>query len=74
MTLGVGDVLVDVVEAGDEGHQLDYSLGLLNAFDVALIGVLARRADGDDAIRTRHLEIEIGVVGDGDKLGVAWSP
>jgi len=36
--------------------------------------VLARRGDGDDAVRTRHLELEIGVVGDGHELGVAWSP
>ena len=50
VTLGVGDVLVDVAEAGDEGHRLDYSLGLLNAVDVALIGVLARCADSEDAV------------------------
>jgi len=72
VTLGVGDVLVDVAEAGDEGHRLDYSLGLLNALDVALIGVLACRVDGDDTVWSRHLELEVGVVRDGHELGVAW--
>ena len=74
MTLGVGDVLVTVAEAGDDGQRLSQSLGLLNAFDVALIGMLARCAYGDDAVWTRHLELEVGVVGDGHKLGIAWSP
>ena len=69
---GFGDVLVDVAKAGDEGHCLNYRLGPLNAFDVALIGVLARCADCDDAVWTRHVELEVGVVGDGHELGVAW--
>ena len=45
---------------------------LLNALDVALVGMLARRADGDDAVGSRHLELEVGVVGDGHELGVTW--
>ena len=73
VTLGVGDVLVVITEAGDDGQRLGESLGLLNALDVALVGVLARHADGDDAVRTRHLELEVGVVGDSHELGVAWS-
>ena len=74
MTLGVGDVLVAVTNTGDDGQQLGQSLGLLNALDVALIGMLARGPDGDDVIRTRHLELEVGVVGNGHELGIAWSP
>jgi hypothetical protein len=31
-------------------------------------------ADGDDPVGARHLELEVGVVGDGHELGVAWSP
>jgi len=72
MTLGVRDVLVDTAEVGDEGHHLDYSVGLLGALDVALIGVLACRANGDDAIWSQHLELEVGVVGDGHELGITW--
>jgi hypothetical protein len=74
VALGVGDVLVDVAEAGDDGERLGQSLGLLNALDVALVGMLACCADGDDAVWTRHLELEVGVVGDDHELGVAWSP
>jgi len=72
--LGVGDILVIVTEAGNDGQGLGQSLGLLCAHHVALVGMLARRADGDDAVRTRHLELEVGVVWDGHELGVAWSP
>jgi hypothetical protein len=32
------------------------------------------RANGDDAIGARHLQLEVGVFGDGHELGVAWSP
>ena len=37
-----------------------------------MVGMLACCADGDDAVWTRHLEVEVGVVGDGHQLGVAW--
>jgi len=50
MALGVRDVLSEAVEVGDQGHRLHYGLSLLNALDVALVGVLALHADGDDAI------------------------
>jgi len=73
VTLGVGDVLVAVAEAGENGQRLGQSLGMLDALDIALIGVLAGRADGDDAIWPWHLELEVGVVEDGHELGVAWS-
>jgi hypothetical protein len=36
--------------------------------------VLVRGADGDDPVGARHLELEVGVVGDDHELGVAWSP
>jgi len=73
VTLGVRDVLVAVVKAGEDRQRLSQSLGLLNALNVALVGVLARRADGDDVVWSWHLELEVGVVGDGYELGVAWS-
>jgi hypothetical protein len=34
--------------------------------------VAVRGSDGDDPIRARHLELEVGVVGDSHELGVAW--
>ena len=43
------------VECGCEGLILCLSLRVLNAPDVALVGMLERRADGDDSLRTRHL-------------------
>ena len=46
------------------------SLRVLNALDVAFVGMLERRADGDDTLRTQHLQLEVGVVGDGHELGV----
>jgi len=50
VTLGVGDVLVAIAEAGEDRQRLSQSLGLLDALDVALVGVLSGRADGDDAV------------------------
>ena len=43
------------------------------AFDLALIGTLEGCADGDDPAWTRHLQLQIGVVGDGHELRVAWA-
>jgi hypothetical protein len=36
--------------------------------------VSVRGSDGDDPVGARHLELEVGVVGDDHELGVAWSP
>ena len=44
---------------------------MLDALNVALVGVLERGADGDDTPRARHLQLEICVVGDGHEFGVA---
>jgi hypothetical protein len=40
----------------------------------AFVRVSVRGADGDDPVGARHLELEVGVVGDGQELGVAWPP
>jgi hypothetical protein len=45
----------------------------LSALHVAFVRVVVRGPDSDDPIRARHLELEVGVDGDGHKLGVAWS-
>ena len=70
---GVQSLACRLVEGGREGLVLRLSLRALNALDVALIGMLERRADGDDTLQTRHLHLEVGVVGDRHELGIAWS-
>jgi hypothetical protein len=30
-------------------------------------------SDGDDPVRARHLELEVGIIGDNHELGIAWS-
>ena len=65
-----GDVLPDGCEfLGSQGCQSE-----LVALDLELIGPLERSADGDDPTWAQHLELEVGVVGDGHELRVTWSP
>jgi hypothetical protein len=49
-------------------------LGVLHALHVAFERVFVCGADGDDPVGARHLELEVGVVGDGHELRVAWPP
>ena len=63
-----------MVEVDDEGLGLYESLGVLDAFDVTVVCMLVRGLDHDDAVGTRHFELEVGVVGDRHELGVAWLP
>ena len=64
------DVLLDGGELlGSEGCR-----SKLVALDLALIGPLERSADGDDPTWAQHLEVEVGVVGDGHELRVTRSP
>ena len=72
--LEVHGLLSHSLQLCGEGLVERQSLGVLDALDVALIGVLERGADGDDTFRARHLQLEVGVVGDGHELGVAWTP
>ena len=44
------------------------------ALDFALVGMLKGGADGDDPAWARHLQLEVGVVGDGHELYVTRSP
>ena len=72
--LRVGCLLGEAFKVGDEGLGLGESLGVLHALHVAFVRVAVRGSNGDDPIRARHLELEVGVVGDNHELGVAWSP
>ena len=37
------------------------------------VGLLEVTSYSDDYVRTRHLEFQVGVVGDGHELDVGWS-
>ena len=41
---------------------------------VAREGVQEGAAHGDNAVWSRHLQLEVGVVGDCHEFGVAWPP
>ena len=47
--------------------------GMAAALDLALVDLLEGGADGDDPTWAQHLELYVGVVGDGYELRVAWS-
>ena len=42
-------------------------------FSFTEVGLLEVTSYSDDFVRTEHLELQIGVVGDGHELGVTWS-
>jgi hypothetical protein len=73
-TLHVWRLLREALQVGDEGHGFGEGLGVLHALHVAFVRVSIRGADGDDPVGARHFELEVGVVGDGHELGVAWPP
>jgi len=54
-TLGVGRLTTESVEVDDEGLGLHESLGVLDAFDVAVVCMLVRGLDSDDAVGAWHL-------------------
>jgi hypothetical protein len=74
VALHVWHLLREALQVGDEGLGLGEGLGVLHALDVAFERVSVRGADGDDPVGARHLELEVGVVGDGHELHVAWPP
>jgi hypothetical protein len=74
VALHVWHLLREALQVGDEGLGLGEGLGVLHALDVAFERVSVRGADGDDPVGARHLELEVGVVGDGHELRVAWPP
>jgi hypothetical protein len=74
MALRIWRLLGEALQVGDEGLGFGEGLGVLHALLVAFVRVSVRGADGDDPVGARHLELEVGVVGDGHELGIAWSP
>jgi hypothetical protein len=64
-------LLGEAFQVGDEGLRLSEGLGVLHALHVAFVCVAVRGSDGDDPVRARHLELEVGVVGDDHEFGVA---
>jgi hypothetical protein len=58
----------EALQVGDEG------LSVLHALHVAFIRVPVGGSDGDDPVGARHLELEVGVDGDGHEHGVARLP
>jgi hypothetical protein len=74
VALRIWRLLGEALQVSDEGLGFGEGLGILHALYVAFVRVSVRGADGDDPVGARHLELEVGVVGDGHELGVAWSP
>jgi hypothetical protein len=64
----------EALQVSDEGLGFGEGLSVLHALHVAFVRVSLCGSDGDDPVGARHLELEVGVVGDGHELGVAWSP
>jgi hypothetical protein len=74
VALHIRHLLGEALQVGDEGLGLGEGLSVLHALYVAFVRVSVRGSDGDDLVGARHLELEVGVVGDGHELGVARSP
>jgi hypothetical protein len=64
----------EALQVGDEGLGLGEGLSVLHTLHVTFVRVSVCGSDGDDPVGARHLELEVGVVGDDHELGVARSP
>jgi hypothetical protein len=74
VALRIRHLLGEALQVGDEGLGFGEGLSVLHALHVTFVRVSVRGSDGDDPVGARHIELEVGVVGDGHELGVAWSP
>jgi hypothetical protein len=74
VALRIVHLLGEALQVGDEGLGLGEGLSVLHALHVAFVRMSVRGSDGDDPVGAWHLELEVGVVGDGHELGVARSP
>jgi hypothetical protein len=73
VALRIRHLLGEALQVGDEGLGLGEGLSVLHALHVAFVRVSVHGSDGHP-VGARHLELEVGVVGDGHELGVARSP
>jgi hypothetical protein len=64
----------EALQVGDEGLKLGEGLSVFHTLHVAFVRVSVCGSDSDDPVGGRHLELEVGVVGDDHELGVARSP
>jgi hypothetical protein len=71
VALHVGRLPREALQVSDEGLGFGEGLGVLHALHIAFLCVSVRGPDGDDPVGARHLELEVGVVGDSHELGVA---
>ena len=70
--LGVGCFFDDLLP---DGHKLfggDDCCDVFASLGLTLVGTLEGGANGDDPVWTSDLQFQIGVVGDGHELRVAW--
>jgi hypothetical protein len=74
VALRIRHLLGEALQVGDEGLRLGEGLSVLHALHVAFVRVSVHGSDGDDPVGARHLELDVGVVGDNHELGVARSP
>jgi hypothetical protein len=74
VALRIRHLLGEALQVGDEGLGLGEGLSVLHTLHVAFVRVSVCGSDGDYPVGARHLELEVGVVGDGHELGVARSP
>jgi hypothetical protein len=72
VALHVGCLPREALQVSDEGLGFGEGLGVLHTLHIAFVCVSVRGPDGDDPVGARHLELEVGVVGDGHELGIAW--
>ena len=74
VVLGLWSLSGQSLEFRDKLGGVLNCLPILDALDVALVSVLEGGADGHDALRTGHLQLQIGIVGYSHELGVARAP
>jgi hypothetical protein len=71
MSLGVGNLINEILQVDNECLGLNECLDILDALNGALIGVAVCGADGDDPDRDWHFQLEVGVIQDSHELGIA---
>jgi hypothetical protein len=65
---------VQTIEVRRQGRRLQDGFSVLDALHVALVGVLVGGPDSYDTVGARHIELEVGVIGDHHEPGIAWVP